>query len=84
LLQKLLLGRGDGGGLGGFCVGARFETRLTFSDTRLSNRFKFGGAALFAIYEGGVGDSRLGLEFFEQGLLGRGCRFQAVGELCIF
>jgi hypothetical protein len=39
---------------------------------------------LFAIDEGGVRNSRLGLEFFEQSLLSRGCRFQAVGEFGIF
>ncbi len=83
-LQGLLLGGGDRGGLGGFCVGAGFGGGLTLGDSGLANRFEFRRAALFAIDERGVGDGRLGLEFFEQSLLGRGCRFQAVGEFGIF
>ncbi len=83
-LQSLLLGGGDGGGLGGLSVGAGLGERLTFGDAGLANRFEFCGAALFAIDERRVGDRRLRLEFFEQSLLGRGCRFQAVGEFRIF
>ncbi len=83
-LQSLLLGRGDGGGLGGLGVGAGLGERLAFSDSGLANRFEFRGAALFAVYKRGVCDSRLRLEFFEQSLLCRGCCFQAVGEFGIF
>ncbi len=83
-LKGLLLGGGDGGGLSGLCVGASFGDGLTFGDSSLANRFQFCGAALFAIDERGIGDGRLGLKFFEQSLLGRGCRFQAVGEFGIF
>ncbi len=83
-LQRFLFGGGDRGGLGGFGVGPGLGEGLAFSDAGLANRFQFGGAALFAIDESGVGDGRLGLEFFEQSLLSRSCRFQAVGEFCIF
>jgi len=83
-LQSLLLGRGDGGGLGRFSICAGLGDGFTFGESGLANRFEFRGAALFAINERGVGDSRLGFEFFEQSLLGRGCRFQAVGEFGIF
>ncbi len=83
-LKSLLLSGGDGGGLGGFGVGTGLGDRFTFGDAGLANRFEFCGAALFAIDERRVGDCRLGLEFFEQSLLGRGCRFQAVGEFGIF
>ncbi len=83
-LQSLLLSGGDGGGLSGLGVGAGLGAGLTFCKTGLANRFKFCGATLFAIDEGGIGDRRLGLEFFEQSLLCRGCRFQAVGEFSIF
>ncbi len=79
-----MLGGGDGGGLGGLGVCASLGDSFTFSNPGLANRFKFCGPALFAIDERGVGDCRLGLEFFEQSLLGRGCRFQAVGEFGIF
>jgi len=82
--KSLLLGGGDGGGLGGLSVGAGFGEGFTFGDSGLANRFEFCGATLFTIDERGVGDRRLGLEFFEQSLLGRGCRFQAVGEFGIF
>ncbi len=82
--KSFLLGGGDGGGLGGLGVGAGFGERFTFGDPGFTNRFEFCGAALFAINERGVGDGRLGLEFFEQSLLCRGCRFQAVGEFGIF
>ncbi len=83
-LQSLLLGGGDGGGLGGLGVGAGLRERFTFGDSGLANRFEFCRAALFAIDEGRVCDCRLRLEFFEQSLLSRGCRFQAVGEFRIF
>ncbi len=83
-LQRLLLGGGDGGRLGGLGVGAGLGDSLTFGDSGLANGFEFGRAALFAIDERGIGDRRLGLEFFEQSLLGRSCRFQAVGEFGIF
>ncbi len=83
-LQSFLFGGGDGGGLGGLGLGAGLGDGLTLGDTRLANRFEFGGAALFAVDESGVRHGRLRLELFEQSLLGRGCRFQAVGEFCIF
>ncbi len=83
-LQGVLLGGGDGGGLGGFGLGAGLGDGLTLGDASLANRFEFGRATLFAVDESWVGDGRLGLEFFEQSLLGRGCRFQAVGEFGIF
>ncbi len=82
--KSLLLGGGDGGGLSGLGVRAGFGDGLTFGDSGLANGFEFCGATLFAIDERRVGDRRLGLEFFEQSLLGRGCRFQAVGEFGIF
>ncbi len=79
-LQSFLFGGGDGGGLGRLGLGPRLGDRFTFGDAGLANRFEFCGAALFAINKRWVCDGRLGLEFFEQSLLGRGCRFQAVGE----
>jgi len=84
LLQRSHFRRGDSGGLSGFGLGSRFCEGLTFGDAGLANGFKFCGPALFAMHEVGVGNSRLGFEFLEQSLFGRGCRFQAVGEFRFF
>jgi hypothetical protein len=84
LLQSGLLGGRDRGGLSGLSFGPSLRDGFAFGDASLANGLKFCGASLFAIDEVGVANRRLGFEFFEQSLLGRGCRFQAVGEFRFF
>jgi hypothetical protein len=84
LLERGEFGGRDSGGLGGFGLGAGFRDRFTLRHAGLANGFELGGATLFAMDEIWIGNGRLGLELFKQSLLGRSCRFQAVGEFRFF